>query len=82
MQTRALEGIAGSGQPLPYRAQIQALFGRHEVSGVTAHIGGEAKRAADDIGADAYATGDHIAFSRSPDLHTAAHEAAHVVQQR
>jgi uncharacterized protein DUF4157 len=82
VQARALEGIAGSGQPLPYRAQIQALFGRHDVSGVTAHAGGEAKQAADDIGADAYATGDHIAFSRSPDLHTAAHEAAHVVQQR
>ncbi|HEX8108261.1 MAG TPA: DUF4157 domain-containing protein [Kofleriaceae bacterium] len=82
MQARALEGIAGSGQPLPYRARIQALFGRHDVSGVTAHVGDEAKQAADDIGADAYATGDRIAFSSSPDLHTAAHEAAHVVQQR
>ncbi|HTE55742.1 MAG TPA: hypothetical protein VK698_33035, partial [Kofleriaceae bacterium] len=30
----------------------------------------------------AYAIGDRVAFARSPDLHTAAHEAAHVIQQR
>ena len=34
------------------------------------------------MGAQAFATGDHVAFANSPDLHTAAHEAAHVVQQR
>src|SRR6185503_10445253 len=34
------------------------------------------------LGASAYATGDHVAFRGAPDLHTAAHEAAHVVQQR
>jgi hypothetical protein len=30
----------------------------------------------------AYATGSTVAFREAPDLHTAAHEAAHVVQQR
>ena len=34
------------------------------------------------MGARAYATGNDVAFQSSPDLHTAAHEAAHVVQQR
>jgi Domain of unknown function (DUF4157) len=34
------------------------------------------------MGATAYATGDRIAFAGAPDLHTTAHEAAHVVQQR
>ena len=34
------------------------------------------------MGAQAFATGNHVAFAGTPDLHTAAHEAAHVVQQR
>ncbi|MEO1271892.1 MAG: DUF4157 domain-containing protein, partial [Myxococcota bacterium] len=34
------------------------------------------------MGSLAYATGHTVAFKQSPDLHTAAHEAAHVVQQR
>jgi hypothetical protein len=34
------------------------------------------------MGAQAFATGDKVAFGGAPDLHTAAHEAAHVVQQR
>jgi len=33
------------------------------------------------IGAMAFTTGDHVAFAGAPSLHTAAHEAAHVVQQ-
>src|SRR6185295_18756758 len=34
------------------------------------------------LGAHGYATGNSVAFAGTPDLHTAAHEAAHVVQQR
>ncbi len=34
------------------------------------------------MGADAYAAGDHVVIGRNEDLHTVAHEAAHVVQQR
>ncbi len=34
------------------------------------------------MGASAYATGNQVAFAGQPDLHTAAHEAAHFVQQR
>jgi hypothetical protein len=82
IQRHAAAGVAGSGGALPHRDRIQASFGRHDVSGVQAHVGGDAATAADAIGAEAYATGDQVAFRTAPDLHTAAHEAAHVVQQR
>lgn len=79
----AAAGVAGPGGPLPHHERIQQLFGpAHDVSGISAHVGGQAAEAAEQIGARAYATGAHVAFARPPDLHTAAHEAAHVVQQR
>lgn len=78
----AQQGVAGAGQALPHSPQIQALFGRHDVSGIQAHVGGAAAEASQQIGASAYATGSAVAFREAPDLHTAAHEAAHVVQQR
>ena len=82
VRERAAQGVAGPGGALPHREPIQAAFGRHDAAGITAHVGGAAAEASADIGAEAYATGDHVAFARPPDLHTAAHEAAHVVQQR
>jgi hypothetical protein len=82
VQARAAEGVAGAGNPLPHRESIQAAFGRHDVANIEAHVGGEASHAAADIGAQAFASGDHVAFTGPPDLHTAAHEAAHVIQQR
>ncbi len=82
VQARAAEGVAGGGESLPFMDVIAQSFGAHDVSDVRAHTGGEAAAAARDIGAQAYATGSDVAFASSPDLHTAAHEAAHVVQQR
>jgi len=78
----AADGVTGSSSSLPHAEAIQRSFGHHDVSGVEAHVGGTAAKAADAIGASAYATGHHVAFKQAPDLHTAAHEAAHVVQQR
>lgn len=78
----AEHGVSGAGAPLPHLAAIQRSFGRHDVGRVRAHQGSRAAAAARSIGARAYATGDHVAFAGHPDLHTAAHEAAHVVQQR
>lgn len=78
----AQAGIAGGGGPMPHRDAIQASFGSHDISGATAHVGGAAGEACDLMGAEAYATGNHVAFRGSPSLHTAAHEATHVVQQR
>ncbi|MEO7734475.1 MAG: DUF4157 domain-containing protein [Kofleriaceae bacterium] len=81
-QAAAAHGTSGSGGSLPHLSRIQQLFGRHDVSGVRAHVGGNAAEGAAAMGAKAFATGDHVAFAAAPDLHTAAHEAAHVVQQR
>ena len=78
----AAAGVAGSGGRLPHLQRIQESFGRHDVSAVQSYVGGQARRASESIGAEAYATGDRVAFRDSPSLHTAAHEAAHVVQQR
>ncbi|MSP63427.1 MAG: DUF4157 domain-containing protein [Myxococcales bacterium] len=78
----AERGIAGAGDALPHLDPIQRSFGRHDVSGVQAHTDATAAGASRDMGALAYATGDHVAFAEAPSLHTAAHEAAHVVQQR
>lgn len=78
----AAQGVAGAGAALPHLPQIQASFGHHDVSGIRAHKGPAATAAAHELGARAYAVGNSVAFSGQPDLHTAAHEAAHVVQQR
>ncbi len=78
----ASRGVAGAGGSLPHLGAIQASFGRHSVGGIKAQVGGAAAEATGALGASAYATGDRVAFGSSPDLHTAAHEAAHVVQQR
>jgi len=78
----AAAGVAGGGGQLPHYDTIQAAFGAHDVGGVSAHTGGDAAGACASMGAAAYATGDQVAFAGAPDLHTAAHEAAHVVQQR
>jgi hypothetical protein len=78
VQATAAQGIAGGGDPLPHRDIIQRAFGHHDVGAVQAHVGGEAATASRAIGAEAYATGSHVAFARAPSLHTA----AHVVQQR
>lgn len=78
----AAAGTKGPGGKLPHYDRIQASFGKHDVSGIQAHVGGDAADAAGNLGAKAFATGNKVAFGAEPDLHTAAHEAAHVVQQR
>ena len=78
----AERGTATPATTLPYADQIQRAFGRHDISGVKAHTGSEASAAAGEMGASAYATGVHVVLDEHANLHTAAHEAAHVVQQR
>jgi hypothetical protein len=76
-------GVVGPAHKLPHLDTIQRAFGRFDVSGVEAHSGPQAQSATQALNAAAYATGNKVAFdSSSPSLHTAAHEAAHVVQQR
>jgi hypothetical protein len=79
----ATEGTSGAGGPLPHLDIIQRLFGPFDVSNVRAHTDDRAERSARSMGAEAFAFGDQVAFGgTTPSLHTAAHEAAHVVQQR
>ena len=78
----AERGTSGSGGALPHLSAIQRSFGKHDVSGVRAHVGGAAAEASAALGAHAYASGNSVAFAQAPDLRLAAHEAAHVVQQR
>ncbi len=82
VQGIAAAGVQGSGQTLPHLDRIQTAFGQHDVTGIRAHVSGTSAKAASAIDAEAYATGNDVAFRSPPDLHTAAHEAAHVVQQR
>jgi hypothetical protein len=78
----AARGLAAPTTQMPHAAAIQASFGpAHDVSAIQAHVGGPAAEAAEAMGATAFASRNHVAFAAQPDLHTAAHEAAHVVQQ-
>lgn len=78
----ARRGASGGGGPLPYGDAIQRSFGRHDISGITAHSGDAAQQATESLGAHAYATGSDVVLGAGVNLHTVAHEAAHVVQQR
>ena len=82
VQQAAAQGVSGGGGRLPHLERIQHSFGDHDVANVQAHTGSGAGAACEAIGASAYATGNSVAFNGTPDLFTAAHEAAHVVQQR
>ena len=77
----ARTGLVSASSPLPHAERIQAAFGRHDVSHVRANVGGPAYAAARRMGALAFTSGDRIGFRDAPDLHLAAHEAAHTVQQ-
>src|SRR2546423_1143017 len=80
---RAAEmGLQTPASELPFAERIQKSFGHHDIGGVEAHLGPEASASAEAMDAAAYATAGHVVFAGRPTLHTAAHEAAHVVQQR
>jgi len=78
----AQRGIATPASPLPHAEAIQRSFGHHDISAIQAHVGTDAAASSRAMGAQAYATGNHVVLGGASDLHTVAHEAAHVVQQR
>jgi len=82
MHKLARQGTAGASGALPHFHRIQSSFGRHDISQVQAHTDAAAASSAHQMGARAFASGNHIGFAHQPSLHTAAHEAAHVIQQR
>ena len=78
----AKSGFKGNSGFYPFQHRIQAAFGRHDISKVKAFSDAAAHRANRRLGALAYASREKVAFRGYPDLHTAAHEAAHIIQQR
>jgi hypothetical protein len=85
-QARRLDGLFGTAQLRPdpakdsYRPILstnQAAFGEHDVIGIRAHTDRAATKSA-----LAFGTGGQVALPDAPDLYTAAHEVAHVIQQR
>jgi hypothetical protein len=67
---------------LPFLDSIQKSFGHHDLSDVRAQTGAAAGAAVWERGAEAFTRGSVVTFAHAPGLHTAAHEAAHVIQQR
>lgn len=83
IQKSAALGLSGAPTAFPYLDQIQKSFGpKYDLSGVSAFIGGTATLATQQMGAEAYATGLSAVYGRQPSPYTAAHEAAHIIQQR
>lgn len=79
----AERGVAGPGSSLPHLDRIQQAFGRHAVKHVQAYTGPAAQTATQMLSAHAFTRGSQVAFRETnPSLFVAAHEAAHVVQQR
>lgn len=81
--------VPSSGSPLqaPVRREMEQRFG-HDFSGVRVHTDEHAANSASQLGARAYALGNHIVFNRGefrPDSaagqKTLAHELTHVLQQ-
>jgi|GEM_PF-6382772 len=78
----ARRGAGGRPERLPHLDLIQRAFGLHNISDIHAHTGPDAAAASRALGERAYALGDNVVLGSGVDLHTVAHEAAHVVQQR
>jgi hypothetical protein len=70
----AARGTGTAATKLPYADQIQRSFGRHDISGVQAHVGGKASASEQEMDARAYATGAHVVLGEGADLHTVAGE--------
>ncbi len=76
----AEQGFAGAAQELPYRQQLEQQFGV-PLDGVQAYVDGPAAAANAQLGAQAYAAGNQVAFaSPNPDMALVAHELTHVFQ--
>nr|WP_240509631.1 DUF4157 domain-containing protein [Streptomyces malaysiense] len=78
------EVLRSPGRPLDgaTRADMEARLGA-DFSDVRIHTGPAAGRSAQEIGARAYTSGNHVVVGEGgEDRHTLAHELVHVVQQR
>ncbi len=78
----AHQGIRTSSTSLPYTKDIQKSFGRHDISGIRYHNNSVASQSSRAMRARAYSTAGHVVSDGPISRHTAAHEAAHYIQQR
>ena len=76
----AAEGAATPGGPLPHRGQLESAFGL-DLSSIVAHTGPEAQETSRAMGANAYATGNHVVVPPGAGVGLVAHEVTHVLQQ-
>ena len=75
-------GISTHSKPMPFAAKLEPVFGKELVQSVDYHDNPTAAASASSMGAKAYATGTHVVSNGSMSLRTAAHEVAHIAQQR
>lgn len=81
LQGLAEQGFGGTPSQLPHRDTIQQSFGAHDLTSLKSYQDKPAQQANQALGSQGLAQGDSVAL-KTTDLHTAAHEAAHVIQQR
>ncbi|WP_433273109.1 eCIS core domain-containing protein [Actinosynnema sp. CS-041913] len=85
VQRSAVHEVLGdAGRPLdePVRAEMETRLGA-DFSDVRLHTGTTAQRSADEVGARAFTSGNHVVIGDGgTDKHTLAHELVHVIQQR
>lgn len=76
----AEEGFQGKAGPLPFQAQLERSFGV-PLGGVKAYTDENAQHTTAKLGADAYASGNRVAFgTANPTMGLVAHELTHVLQ--
>ncbi|SES32230.1 eCIS core domain-containing protein [Streptomyces qinglanensis] len=76
--------LRSAGRPLDgeVRSEMEARLGA-DFSDVRVHTGTSARASAEEIGARAYTSGNHVVIGAGgEDRHTLAHELTHVIQQR
>lgn len=77
----AHESLQGPSRQVPYLGEMNQAFGA-DFGGVRAFDGPASQAACQQLGAEAFALGDAVAFSSAaPSREVVAHELAHVVQQ-
>lgn len=81
MHAVARRGLSDPAGPYPHGARIRAAFGAYAPSGLAAHMGPAARAASGALSAGGYVLNGRAVFAERPSLHTAAHEAAHMVHQ-
>lgn len=78
VQDAAESGVSAPATSLPHQQQLQAAFGRHDISHLTAHMDSGSTA---EMGAKHFAYGSDVVFGSSPDLYDTAHEVIHAYLQ-